>query len=178
VVAAGGGCPAVFFFSGGSNVVVAHRWRALCCIFCFFSFVCRACQSEAHDKNLTFCRASPEQAHGKAGGRRPKRPAVRQLFLPCASYDARQRMFAVRAMLYARQRLFTVQSSTVCPLPCVFRDARQRFSLSCVFFLRTAKIERHFVSGPTTQIVEQPTSAHHTLDIVSRRSDDLTIQMG
>jgi hypothetical protein len=68
------------FFSGGSSVVVAHRWRALCCIFFFFSFVCRACQSEAHDKDLTICRASPERAHGKAGGRRPKRPVVRQRF--------------------------------------------------------------------------------------------------
>jgi hypothetical protein len=121
VVAAGGGCPAVLFFQwriqrGGGPPVAGP----VLYFFCFFSFVCRACQSEAHDNDLTFCCAYPEQAHDKAGGPRPKRPAVRQLFLPCAGYDARQMMFAMRAMLNAWQRLFTVQNSTVCPLPCVF----------------------------------------------------------
>jgi hypothetical protein len=44
-------------------------------LFClpFFCFVCHAYQSKAHDKDLTLCRASPGQAHGKAGGCRLKR---------------------------------------------------------------------------------------------------------
>jgi hypothetical protein len=65
---------------GGSSVVVAHRWRALpCCIFLLF-FLCLSCMSEEHGKHLTLCRASPEQAHGKASGRRRKRSLSHPIF--------------------------------------------------------------------------------------------------
>jgi hypothetical protein len=54
---------------GGSGVVVA-RWRRAQHVFFSFFIVCRACKSEAHDKDLTLCRASPDQAHDNVGGRR------------------------------------------------------------------------------------------------------------
>jgi hypothetical protein len=51
---------------GGSGAVVARRWRAMPAFFLFLS-VCRACHSEAHNKDITVCRASSDQAHSKRG---------------------------------------------------------------------------------------------------------------
>jgi hypothetical protein len=61
----------------------ARRWRAQdpveaparwwpagggpCLRFFFFLSVCRACHSEAHNKDITVCRASSDQAHSKRG---------------------------------------------------------------------------------------------------------------
>jgi hypothetical protein len=55
VVATGGGCPAVLFFSVEDPVWWWPTGGGSCVVFfCFFSFVCHACQREAHDKDLIF----------------------------------------------------------------------------------------------------------------------------
>jgi hypothetical protein len=151
VVATGGGCPAVLFF----------QWRIRCgggppvagpvlYFFCFFSFVCHACQREAHDKDLIFAvRLQSRRTTKLVAAVLNGLPLGNFFFLSCVGYDARQRIFVVHVMLSTRQRSFTVQNFTVYPLSCVLtKNARQRV---CRAFLGLFRASRTHGKPPVSR---------------------------
>jgi hypothetical protein len=119
------------------DVVVARQaafqtrwWLACRCsggLLYFFSFVCRACQSEAHDKGLVVCRASRSWRTTKSVGRGlPSR--VVSFFCYSATRDAQQSVFTVRDP--RRRAAIEFYRAKICLryLPCALvENARQRF---------------------------------------------------